>query len=361
MGTTPHCVDGDLDDNANIWCIDGSGNIWYGARGDDLTEYISGANAANIVTDHSGSGRAAFISTSGVIGQYSADIGSFQTWSVCGLTARAAKGSIGIGSDGSVVVMGTAGNLWVSHDWGNSCSEPDMNGLSSSATFAASGAAMVVYLGPAGNTYHFNSIMPVFESVLDGRTLCLDLNNSCPNATNHTLRAQLRFPTQFGASTSTETSASTTSFSVVVKDEDPNCDPFAPGGDDCAPVTVPYIDCPIVGTIAYEVVVNEPLPTVTTDYYQRDMVTSVISGPTHIGQAYQWAVNVVQWCSNGNWEPYITTMEIENKDETLYYYWDTTVFQYAIGVASQVALAIPSTQGSAKKSNCTGSYQIPTV
>jgi hypothetical protein len=106
---------------------------------------------------------------------------------------------------------------------------------------------------------------------------------------------------------------------------------------------------------------DEPIPTVTTDYYQRYKVDKVIWGPEHVGDAYQWVVSVEQWCSNGFWEPYLEVLAIENKDATLNYYWDTIVYQYAAGVGVRVALAEPSTQGSQKRSNCTGAYQIPTV
>jgi hypothetical protein len=107
--------------------------------------------------------------------------------------------------------------------------------------------------------------------------------------------------------------------------------------------------------------VDEPIQTVTTDYYQRYKVDGVTSGPKHIGDAYQWIVTVEQWCSNGYWEPYLTSMVIENKDETLNYHWDVVVYQYAAGVGVAVSLTEPSTQGSQKKSNCTGAYQIPVI
>jgi hypothetical protein len=68
---------------------------------------------------------------------------------------------------------------------------------------------------------------------------------------------------------------------------------------------------------------------------------------------------VQQWCSNGLWLPLLPTMTIEYKDQTLNYYWDATVYQHAAGVGEGLDLATPSTQGSAKKSDCTGSQTVP--
>ena len=45
----------------------------------------------------------------------------------------------------------------------------------------------------------------------------------------------------------------------------------------------------------------------------------------------------------------MTTLTVENKDNTLPYYWDVILYQFAAGVTAQGGFGTPSTDGTNKK------------
>jgi hypothetical protein len=359
MGSSTDCSDIAMDGLSNIWCVTPGGGIWLSQSGGAFTEYLPGtANAITVVATVGG--RVAYVDGSGIAFQYSPTIGSFERWPL-GYTVRGEVGSIGIGDDGSIALIDSSGNYDVSHDYGNSWHVADLTGITSNVTLSASSAVMAMYKGAAGRIWHLNSIMPVFEEIVNGVVLCLDLNGDCPNATEHTLTAALKFPHQFGPGSSSETQPSSDGFNVLYSDEDPACDPFDFGDGDCQPDPLPGGLCPIIGPLPIVTAVNDAVPTSGNVYYQRYVVTNVIK-TTHIGNAYQWYAQVSQWCSNGYWEPWLNSILIEATTSTLpTNYWDVTLFGYAGAPAAQIGIATPSTEGANKRSDCTGYYTIPQV
>jgi hypothetical protein len=355
---TAYCINGSMDGYGDIWCIGASGSIWYAPEGQAFTESVLDANAVDI--EATVGGRAAYVNSSGAVFITDSSVGYWQPWSIP-YTVRPLAGSFGFGDDGSILLIDTTTTARASHNWGDSWYSPDLGNIADSGTILAATDVMALYKGPYGNLWHLNSIMPTFEEIVNGVVLCSNLDGGCPNSTDHTMTAALKFPRQFGSGSASQTEPSTDGFNVLYADEDPACDPFDFGDGDCQPDPLPGGLCPIVGPLPVITAVSDLVPTSGNVYYQRYVVTNVIK-TTHIGNAYQWYAQVSQWCSNGYWEPWLSSILIEATTSTLpTNYWDVTLFGYAGAPAAQIGIATPSSQGANKRSDCTGYYTIPQV
>jgi hypothetical protein len=308
LGTQQCGYSGAITSDGFIYCIDNSLNV-YDYWGAPPTWHSAGSGFTSIAAT-TGNIIVA-IETTGAAMLYNPTTG-WGTLSLPFTPKTDAPGAVGIGPDMSLAFIDntSTGNLWTTNTLGSAWWEPTgWTGSSGLIRVAVGGAELVMGLGSAGHTKHWNSQMPMATTNISGQVNC----PSCSNSTIHTATSTVTLPHHINSGTGTLGQAASQPFNFNVADENIYCDPFTFANGECNWSWTADVTCPIAGELLGSSGVVTVADNLASEYEQKYKITGEPAAWVHLPYIGWGAIGVPveQWCSNSPIWPTLTTVFLE--------------------------------------------------
>jgi hypothetical protein len=188
---TGACADAAVSSTGSYYCIGvgGAAGDVYKWNGTGWNPIRTLGDAATITSSVLG---AAIIDTSHNVWIWNSDTSAWTEAPYTGFSPSTAIGSIGLGNDNSVSIVGSSGNVQISHDAGVTWSSVDHSGITPDAV-ANSDRANSFMLDTSGQVHHLNTIVPRSVYTLTGScgSACNNIGNAPVYAMYHNDQPEL--------------------------------------------------------------------------------------------------------------------------------------------------------------------------
>jgi hypothetical protein len=314
-------IDGAVTSNGLYYVLGQAGNV-HSCTASSCTQIYSGGNGATIAANALGA--LLLVTTSGTL--YAYDGSNWNEVTGLGFTPSTAVGSVAIGDDNSISIIGSESNVRVSHDGGNTWTEVDHFGMTPAGVANGSMASSFV-LDSSGYVWHLNTILPTVTDVITG-----SCGSACGSGDNVTVQfqdgtdgypqAQFTCPSgwSYGGGewpyNCYETVPATTNLNATLSSSFTNCDSFAPGTScqSVVPVIATVLDLALDAFVLNQQNDCACVPAAgwINQKYKITSATNVAAVPDKlfalfdIPEAYTWTnASVQQWCV-GTYTPNLT-------------------------------------------------------